>query len=202
MWAPRYFEAHKWKHWRPNYRGSRSQSITESLPMLWDDMSRRSGYRMWWFTFVSSRLNKGVRGGGGWAADWQRESRIRAPVDSTAGSDVWTFLCVNQGHGGKWALWEDVFRQAYLKIMFFESAWHFYCPRATQGYAKRLPLLWWISFFCPSSPFARRIFEVFVCIAFSKSVFQYFFCFEGICAGKRWRWEEKYAQDRTHLCQR
>lgn len=65
------------------------------LRLLWCEAPIRLG--MWWFTFISSQLNKRVRGGGGGrAADWKRErSRVRAPIDSTVGRmyerfSVWT----------------------------------------------------------------------------------------------------------------
>lgn len=150
----------KRKHRRPNYAAFRSQSITESPPVF-AVVRGTDQVRMWWFTFVSSRLNKGA-GGGGRAAAWKRESESSGSRRQHSRSDVWTFLCVNQGHRGKWALWEDVLRQAYLKSCSLNQH-DTLLSTVHQGYAKCLLPQCWISFFCPSSPFCSEGFFKCLC---------------------------------------
>lgn len=170
----------RWKHWRPNYAGFRSLSIAESPPALAIRCKAPDQVRMWWFTFICSQLNKGVRGGGR-VADKERKQSLGCHWRHSR-SDVWTFLCVNQGHRGKWALWEDVLRQAYLKSC---SLNQHDTPLSTvhRGYAERL-LLCWISFLRPSFPFSSKDF-LSVCVYFSKLVYLFW-----RCLWKK-RWEER-----------
>lgn len=128
-----------------------SQSIAESPPAVLAMMQGTEQVRMWWFTFISSQLNKEIKEGRSYGLK-ERKQNSGSHWQHRM-SDVWTFLCVNQGHRGKWALWEDILREAYLKSCSLNQH-DAPLSRLHKGYAKCLPLQCWIYFF---SAFTQRV---------------------------------------------
>lgn len=122
---------HKWNLWRLNCAGFWSQSITESplalFTMMLDPDQVGLSLSSWIKVFEEE-----------WRNSLRIEDRIQASIDRKSPLEVRTFLCVNQGHREKRALWVHIFRLDLLKIMFFESAWRSFVYN-TQGLCRMSP---------------------------------------------------------------
>ena len=152
---------HKWNHWRSNYMGFWSQSITESPPavlvMIWGP----DQVGMWLFTFITCQPNNGLRGEVEQWAEGER-TEFRLPLTAQA---VWCkniSLCEPRRQGEMCYVGEHI-DAGLLKIMFSESAWHSFVHDAA-GLCRKPPpaslhffsspfLLWGLAFVQRSNVF-------------------------------------------------
>lgn len=180
---------------KAHYIEFRSQSITESPPAVLAMMWSTGQVRIWWFTFISSQLNKAVRGRGEWLTE-REKAKFKLPLTAQPVECVNISLCEPRTQGEMVSV--GCIEAGLLKVMFFESAWHS-IVHDPLGLCKMSPpamlnfIFLSVFFFVP-----QRIF-LSVCVAFFKPVIQSFL-FLFVCFKDNVKAEEENIFTGKKLC--